>query len=34
MPPFIHIDHDADARRITLSIEDREVTEQKQMWGE
>jgi large subunit ribosomal protein L6 len=34
MPPFVHIDHDADARRITLNIEDNEIAEQKQMWGE
>ncbi|ERS95987.1 60S ribosomal protein L6 [Sporothrix schenckii 1099-18] len=33
MPPFIQIDHDVEARRITLNIEDRQVTEQKQMWG-
>ena len=33
VPPFLHIDHDTEARRITLSIEDREVKEQRAMWG-
>ncbi|CAK7214282.1 54S ribosomal protein L6 mitochondrial [Sporothrix curviconia] len=33
MPPFVHLDHDTEGRRVTLSIEDREAKEQKQMWG-
>ncbi|CAK7198574.1 54S ribosomal protein L6 mitochondrial [Sporothrix eucalyptigena] len=33
LPPFVHLEHDTDARRITLSIENREIKEQKQMWG-
>ncbi|CAK7270253.1 54S ribosomal protein L6 mitochondrial [Sporothrix epigloea] len=33
VPPFVHLDHDPEARRVTLSIEDREAKEQKQMWG-
>ncbi|CAK7211928.1 54S ribosomal protein L6 mitochondrial [Sporothrix bragantina] len=33
MPPFVHLDHDTEGRRVTLSIENREAKEQKQMWG-
>lgn len=33
IPPFVHLDHDAEGRRVTLSIEDREAKEQRQMWG-
>ncbi|OAA62831.1 60S ribosomal protein [Niveomyces insectorum RCEF 264] len=33
LPPFVHIEHDTDSRRVTLSIENRELKEQKAMWG-
>src|SRR6266699_2269726 len=34
IPPFVHIDHDVAARRATLSIEDQDARQQKEMWGE
>ena len=34
IPPFVNIDHDVTARKATLSIEDQNLKEQKEMWGE
>ncbi len=31
--PFITIDQDPVARTATLSIEDKEIKEQREMWG-
>ncbi|KAK3384193.1 ribosomal protein L6, alpha-beta domain-containing protein [Lasiosphaeria ovina] len=33
IPPFLHIDHDVAARRAVLSVEDRNVKQQREMWG-
>ncbi|CRK13823.1 hypothetical protein BN1723_002041 [Verticillium longisporum] len=33
IPPFLKIDHDMEARKATLTIEDDTVKEQKEMWG-
>ncbi|KAM9880227.1 hypothetical protein VDGD_10073 [Verticillium dahliae] len=33
IPPFLKIDHDTEARKATLTIEDDTVKEQKEMWG-
>lgn len=33
MPPFLKLDHDPAARRLTLNIEDNEQKQQKEMWG-
>ncbi|KAI0394216.1 54S ribosomal protein L6 [Xylariaceae sp. FL0594] len=33
VPHFIHFARDETARKITLSIEDKEVKQQKEMWG-
>lgn len=33
VPPFVKMDYDTEARRLVLSIEDREVKQQKEMWG-
>lgn len=34
MPPFVQLEHDTESRRLTLNIEDRHVTQQREMWGE
>jgi len=33
VPPFLKLDHDPAARRLTLDIEDNEQKQQKEMWG-
>lgn len=33
VPPFLRLDHDTEARRLTLTIEDNEQKKQKEMWG-
>ena len=33
MPPFVNIDHDAEARTAKLSVQNAEVKRQKEMWG-
>lgn len=33
VPPFLKLDHDSAARRLTLNIEDNEQKQQKEMWG-
>lgn len=34
VPPFLKLDHDTEARKLVLSIEDRSEKKQKEMWGE
>ncbi len=34
IPPFINIDYDTTAKTATLSIEDKTVKQQREMWGE
>lgn len=33
VPPFVKMDYDTEARRLVLSIEDRQAKQQKEMWG-
>lgn len=33
IPPFLKIDHDIEARKAVLTIEDDTVKQQKEMWG-
>lgn len=33
VPSFVHFDHDAAARKTTLSVEDQEDRKQREMWG-
>lgn len=33
VPPFLNLDHDLEARKLVLSIEDRSEKKQKEMWG-
>ncbi|KAJ4423097.1 54S ribosomal protein L6 mitochondrial [Gnomoniopsis sp. IMI 355080] len=33
VPPFVKMDYDTEARRLVLSIENREEKKQKEMWG-
>lgn len=33
IPRFVNIEHDAASRKVTVSIEDREVKKQREMWG-
>ncbi|PQE33723.1 putative MRPL6-mitochondrial ribosomal large subunit protein [Rutstroemia sp. NJR-2017a WRK4] len=33
IPPFVKIDHDPAARRAVVTVEDREVKKQREMWG-
>jgi len=33
IPPYVTIDHDAATRKATVSIEDRLVKKQREMWG-
>lgn len=33
IPPYIHINHDEEASRAVLSIEDTKAKQQKEMWG-
>lgn len=33
VPPFVQMDYDREARRLVLSIENREEKKQKEMWG-
>lgn len=34
VPPYIKIDHDIEARKAVLSIEDKSIKQQMEMWGE
>lgn len=33
IPMFMKLDHDAEARKLVIGIEDRAVKQQKAMWG-
>ncbi len=33
VPPFVHLEHDASARKAVVSVEDREIRKQREMWG-
>jgi hypothetical protein len=33
VPSFVHFDHDAATRKTTLSIENKEEKNQREMWG-
>lgn len=33
VPPFVKMDYESESRRLVLSIEDRNVKQQKEMWG-
>ncbi|KAI9736565.1 MAG: hypothetical protein M1818_006076 [Claussenomyces sp. TS43310] len=33
IPPFVHLEYDIGGRKATVSIEDREVRHQREMWG-
>jgi len=33
IPPFVNLEHDAALRRAIVSIEDKEVRKQREMWG-
>jgi large subunit ribosomal protein L6 len=33
IPPFVNIQHDVEARKAYVSVEDKEVKKQREMWG-
>jgi len=33
IPPFVHVDYDGALRKAIVKIEDREVRQQREMWG-
>lgn len=33
IPPFVNLEHDAAARKAVVSVEDKEVRNQREMWG-
>jgi large subunit ribosomal protein L6 len=33
IPPFVKLEHDAAARKAYVTVEDREVKKQREMWG-
>ncbi len=33
IPPFVNVVHDTDARKAYVTVEDREVKKQREMWG-
>lgn len=33
IPPFVHIEHDTVTKKAFVTIEDREVRKQREMWG-
>lgn len=33
VPPFVKMDYDNESRRLVLNIEDRDIKQQKEMWG-
>jgi large subunit ribosomal protein L6 len=33
IPPFVKLEHDEAARKAYVSVEDREVKKQREMWG-
>jgi large subunit ribosomal protein L6 len=34
IPPYLKIDHDTEARKAVLTVEDNFVKQQREMWGE
>jgi hypothetical protein len=34
IPPFIQVEHDEAARKAIVSVQDKEVRKQREMWGE
>jgi len=33
IPPFVKLEHDAATRKAYVTVEDREVRKQREMWG-
>jgi hypothetical protein len=33
IPPFVKLEHDAAARKAYVTVKDREVKKQREMWG-
>jgi hypothetical protein len=33
IPPFVNLEHDEAARKAYVTVEDREVKKQREMWG-
>lgn len=33
MPEFVNLEHDLENRRISMTVEDSNVKQQKEMWG-
>lgn len=33
VPPFVQIEHDEAGRKAYVSVEDKEVKKQREMWG-
>jgi large subunit ribosomal protein L6 len=33
IPPFVKLEHDEAARKAYVTVEDREVKKQREMWG-
>jgi large subunit ribosomal protein L6 len=33
IPPFVNLEHDEGARKAYVTVEDREVKKQREMWG-
>lgn len=33
IPPFVKLEHDTAARKAIVSVEDKEVRNQREMWG-
>ncbi|KAI9826608.1 MAG: hypothetical protein M1832_006204 [Thelocarpon impressellum] len=33
LPPFVTLEHDAEARRVLVKVQDAEVRHQREMWG-
>jgi large subunit ribosomal protein L6 len=33
IPPFVHIEHDVAAKKAFVTVEDREIRKQREMWG-
>ena len=33
IPPFVHLEHDPATKKVVVSVEDREIRAQREMWG-
>jgi large subunit ribosomal protein L6 len=33
VPPFVKVEHDATERRAVVTVEDKEIKQQREMWG-